>query len=150
MKSNLYEFRVRRIRRSFAFDGDAAEELTGPAEVAAVFRYLARDDPRELFMALSVDARNRALGVEIVHIGWAMGVDVHPREVFRAAILAGAASLIVGHNHPSGVAEPSPADLELSERLRKCGDLLGLPLIDHVIVAGEKDFYSLAHNGWKR
>lgn len=101
---------------------------------------------REHFFTVSLDARGNILGYELVAIGTLDGVDVHPREVFRSAILAGASSIIVGHNHPSGSTEPSPDDVALTRRLRSAGELLGIPLIDHVIVT-EHSHVSLDEQG---
>lgn len=85
-------------------------------------------------MCASLDARNKWIGAEIIAIGSMSGVQVHPREVFRAAIIAGAGSIIIAHNHPSGDLEPSPEDASLTARLAEAGELLGIPLLDHLII----------------
>jgi DNA repair protein RadC len=92
---------------------------------------------RESFYAIPLDARGRSLGVEEVARGHLTGVEVHPREVFKSAILANAAYVVIGHNHPSGNPAPSPQDMALTRRLADAGKLLGIPLHDHVIVAAE-------------
>ena len=138
----FYEFRVRRVRRTHACDRPIAT-LLQPADAAQLFRRLCQNEPREVFMAMSLDARNQCLGVEVTAIGSAGGVDVHPREVFRAAILTGAFALIVAHNHPSGDPTPSSEDHALTRRLKKAGELLGIPVLDHLIVTDDR-FYSTA------
>lgn len=72
---------------------------------------------------------------------------VHPRETFRAAILANAAAIVVGHNHPSGDPTPSPEDHRLTTRLCEAGTLLGIEVLDHLIVAGADRFYSFRDAG---
>jgi len=95
-------------------------------------------DPREHFLALLLDSRHVLVRVETVSIGTAQSSLVHPREVFRAAIAATSppvCAIIIAHNHPSGNAEPSAEDREVTERLRRAGDLLGIPVLDHVVCA---------------
>jgi len=74
---------------------------------------------------------------------------VHPRETFKCAVVGNAESILVCHNHPSGSPDPSPEDIEITERLRQCGDLLGIRLIDHVIVAGDNHFSFVASGHWR-
>jgi DNA repair protein RadC len=115
-------------------------EATGPEEAAAIARaFIPAGDEREYFLALHVDARNAVKGVTVVSIGTLTASLVHPREVFRPAIVAGAAGVILCHNHPSGVVKPSPEDNETTTRLVNAGRMIGIPVLDHVIVtsAGE-------------
>ncbi len=92
---------------------------------------------RESFYVIPLDVRNRSLGIEEVAKGHLTGVEVHPREVFKGAILSNAAHVIIAHNHPSGDPSPSPQDIELTKRLAEVGKLVGIPIRDHVIVAAE-------------
>lgn len=133
-KSNFYEFRVRRVRRSYAAE---PSRIDGPSEAAAKFRALCEGDPRELFMCASLDAKNQWMGVEIVAIGTMTSVDVHPREIFRAAIIAGAASIVIAHCHPSGSLDASVEDVSLTVRMAAAGELLGIPLLDHLIITDD-------------
>lgn len=96
-------------------------------------------------MVLSIDIRNGLLGVAEVARGSAHGVEVHPREVFRPAIRCGAAGIVLAHNHPSGDPSPSPEDIELTRRLREVGTLVGIPVIDHIVVAAS-GFRSIAEH----
>ncbi|MBK9033050.1 MAG: DNA repair protein RadC [Myxococcales bacterium] len=90
---------------------------------------------QEVFYVVGIDARNVVVIEAEVARGHLTGVDVHPREVFRPLIRAGAAAAVCAHNHPSGDPTPSPPDLLLTERLKEAGDLLGIPVIDHVVLA---------------
>lgn len=98
---------------------------------------------QEVFLAIGVDIRNGLLDVVEVARGTVNGVEVHPREVFRPLVRMAAAGAVLVHNHPSGDPTPSPEDLELTRRLREVGRVLGIPVIDHVVVADDS-FRSIA------
>jgi DNA repair protein RadC len=85
--------------------------------------------------------------VETVSIGSLNASLVHPREVFKQAVVGSAAALVVAHNHPSGCAQPSGDDLDLTCRLDRCGELLGISLLDHLVV-GEQEIVSIREYGW--
>jgi len=93
-----------------------------------------RDKKQEYFVCLTLDGANRLIAKRIITIGTLTSSLVHPREVFADAITDRAASIIVAHNHPSGALLPSDADMEVTERMRKAGQLLGVSLVDHLIV----------------
>mgnify|MGYP003488247965 CR=1 FL=1 len=112
-----------------------AEKIASPAEAARYFRRRIHDDAREHFIALYLDGRHRAIADAIVSIGTATASLVHPREVFQPAIGIGACALLVGHNHPSGDPTPSPEDLHMTRALAAACELVGVPLLDHVVVA---------------
>jgi DNA repair protein RadC len=76
------------------------------------------------------------------------GVEIHPRDVFRPLIQMGAVAVIFVHNHPSGDPTPSRADIDITSRLREVGDLVGIPVLDHVII-GEQGFSSLCERNWR-
>jgi DNA repair protein RadC len=90
-----------------------------------------------VFAALLLDAKHRIIGVHVVSIGSLTESPAHPREVFRAAIVAGAAAVIFGHNHPSGDVTPSPEDVATTRRLIEAGMLLGINVLDPVIRRSE-------------
>ena len=96
---------------------------------------------REYLFRIDLDARNQMIGYEICSIGSLSASLVHPREIFKGAILANAAAIIIGHNHPSGDCSPSAEDKDVTARIKQAGNILGITLIDHLIVAG-KQFYS--------
>ena len=98
------------------------------------------------FKALLMDTKNRVMRVVTVTIGTLDGSLVHPREVFKEAITASAASIIVAHNHPSGDPSPSREDKAVTLRLVECGKLLGIELLDHIIV-GDNRYVSFKERG---
>ena len=100
----------------------------------------------EVFTALALDAKHRVLGLRQVAQGSATSVEVHPREVFGPLIREGAAAAIVAHNHPSGDPEPSSEDRVLTRRLGQAGELLGIPVLDHLVV-GAGRYVSMAERG---
>jgi DNA repair protein RadC len=103
--------------------------------------------PIEEFWVLALDVRHRLQFELCAARGSLTGVEVHPRDVFRPLIRAAAAAVIFCHNHPSGDPTPSRQDIDLTTRLREVGDLCGITVLDHVVVAAE-GFTSLADRGW--
>ena len=102
-------------------------------EAVDVAKDLITDKHKEHFIALYLNPHNQLNKTEIVSIGTINACLVHPREVFRPAIISHSASLVVLHNHPSGSVEPSEADLELTKRLKKAGEILGYEIADHIV-----------------
>lgn len=127
-------------RRAQAEQDEPRPILRTPADVARRMTPLLRDRKNEVFYVLILDAKN-ALSIDIeLSVGTLNASLVHPREVYKAAIDHSAASIIVVHNHPSGNPEPSSEDIEITRQLAEAGRIVGIPLHDHVIVAGE--FYT--------
>ena len=93
---------------------------------------------QELFLVVALDTRNRVIDEIEVARGCLTGVEVHPREVFRPLIRQSAASAVLVHNHPSGDPEPSEDDLALTARLEQVGQLVGIPILDHIVIAGAR------------
>jgi len=112
-------------------DGGA---VRGPEDVYRLLGPRLRDLPQEEFHVLLLNSQNRVIREVLVSRGILDASLVHPREVFRAAILEGAASIVVVHNHPSGDPTPSPEDRGVTDRLAEAGRTVGIPLLDHVIV----------------
>lgn len=104
------------------------------------------DRDKEHFWVIGLNAKSKVLFIDLVSLGSLTTAVVQPREVFRLAILKGVASIIVGHNHPSGDPEPSQEDIALTKRLKQSGDILCIPLLDHVIIGGS-EYVSLAKKG---
>ena len=140
-----YELRIRRERIAAA-DASTGTRLPGPTEVAELARRLIGDAGEEHFVVFHLDVKNRVLGFTEIARGGVDTCPVDPREAFRVALVLGASAIVAAHNHPSGQLEPSGDDIRLTERLRRAADILGLPLIDHVIVT-DKDFYSFVAAG---
>ena len=106
---------------------------------------LPSDLDREQFWVLLVDTKLNVIGANCVSIGTLDASLVHPREVFKPAILANASGVILAHNHPSGNTAPSDEDIIITQRLRKAGEILGIYVHDHIIV-GERPFSFASHN----
>ena len=117
------------------YRGKKLKEIRGPDDVVAFVGPKLRKEQREHFLVLLLNARHEVMGKETVSIGSLNASIVHPREVFKPAITASAASVILVHNHPSGDPEPSEEDLTITKRLVEAGELLGVQVLDHVIVA---------------
>jgi len=136
------------VRDPGALDSKNPHYLRDAESVAHLAHDIIPDDDREHFGLLCLNNKNRLLGYHEVSVGTLTAAMVHPREVFRAAILAGAAALILVHNHPSGEPMPSPEDQEITRRLDKCAELFGIHILDHVIIGGGSGgFFSFATAG---
>ncbi|HVZ87373.1 MAG TPA: DNA repair protein RadC [Polyangia bacterium] len=153
--AGIHAAKARRLRTSIALARAAiggrpvlGQRLAGAAEVSAHMRARLADRPVEEFWAIAVDVRHRVLLDQLLARGSLSGVEIHPRDVFRPLIRAAAAAVIFVHNHPSGDPSPSRADIELTERLRQVGELCGIPVLDHVVVAAG-GYVSLAERGWR-
>jgi DNA repair protein RadC len=119
-----------------------SNRLTAPQQAAEAFTQIIGDVDREYFVTLFLDGKNRITGLHIVSQGSLNQSIVHPRETFKAAILANAAAVILAHNHPSGDIPPSREDREITRRLKEAGELLGIKVLDHVIVATDSGNYT--------
>ncbi len=109
-----------------------------PEDVVSQVEGKLRDKRKEHFLAVLLDTRGRVIKVSSVSVGSLDASIVHPREVFSEAMSAGAASVVFAHNHPSGDPEPSAEDIQLNTRLVEVGELVGIDVLDHVIIAGGK------------
>lgn len=134
----------RRIASEDAGDADGA--LRGPAEVHARLGPRLRDLPQEEFHVLLLDVRHRVLREVLVTRGTLDASLIHPREVFRVAILERAAGVILAHNHPSGDPAPSPEDRRVTRQLADAGRAVGIPVLDHVVV-GDGRYVSFSELG---
>jgi len=112
--------------------------IEDPSEVFEILRGRSRHLAQERFWVIGRDARQRRLSLEEVARGGRNVVHVDPGDVFRVPLLEGAASIIVAHNHPSGDPTPSAEDVALTERLASAGELLGIEVTDHVVIAEER------------
>lgn len=120
--------------------------LLNPASVRDYLRLLFAGEEREIFIVLFLDNRHRVISVERMFFGTIDGANVHPREVVKLALRRNAAAVIFSHNHPSGVAEPSPADELITRRLKEALLLVDIRVLDHLIV-GESVVESFAERG---
>ena len=117
-----------------------------PDEVVSLVRGRLRRKKKEHFLALLLDTRGRLIKAAEISIGSLDSSIVHPREVFKEAMAASAASVIFVHNHPSGDPEPSEDDIKLSERLAQAGEIVGIDVLDHIIIC-DKSYVSLKRQG---
>jgi DNA repair protein RadC len=137
-KVDVLTIRVFRERQQDA----ATMKISGPGCAAHLLhRYLEGVD-REHMVALLLDSRNYVIGVHTISIGSLNETIVHPREVFKAAILVGATGILMGHNHPSGDPSESPQDIATTRRMQKAGEVLGIKLLDHIILGRNRTFIS--------
>ncbi len=99
--------------------------------VYSLFSYL-KNETREQLITLHLDTKNRLLCIDLVSVGTMSNSLIHPREVFKTALISSAASIVAVHNHPSGDPTPSRDDIAVTERLKKAGELIGIDLLDHI------------------
>jgi len=124
------------MRRAMREELRRRDALASPAAVRDYLRLRLRGLPHEVFMGLYLDAQNRVIGDEELFRGTLTQTSVYPREVVKRALAHNAASVILAHNHPSGVAEPSAADEVLTRALRQALALVDVRVLDHFVVAG--------------
>ena len=120
------------LARRYLLDSD--QPIIDSPEKAVELLSDIRDKKQEYFVCLTLDGANRLIAKRVVTIGTLTASLVHPREVFADAIADRAASIIVAHNHPSGSLRPSQADIVTTDRLKSAGELLGVPLINHLLI----------------
>jgi len=122
--------------------------IKSPTEVYQAAKQLLalHEKPQEHFCILCLNTKNKIVGVHTISIGSLNASIVHPREVFKAAILNNASRIICLHNHPSGDPEPSKEDIEITRRLVEAGEIIGIEVLDHVII-GEQRYLSIKERG---
>ncbi|MGB5579164.1 MAG: DNA repair protein RadC [Woeseia sp.] len=133
-------------RRYYEQSLPVGQAIRSPADTEAFLTAKLRDLPHELFCCLFLDNRHRVLRFETLFRGTIDGTSVYPREVVKQALQANAAAVILAHNHPSGVAEPSQADERITRRLRSALELVDIRLLDHLVI-GDGCCTSLASRG---
>ena len=124
----------------------SSDPISAPERAYQYIKSGLENKDRELFVTILLNAKNVPLGVHLVSMGALNSAFVSPREVFKAAIIASAAGIILAHNHPSGDPEPSLEDVQITVTLSKAGDILGVSVVDHIIV-GHGTYYSMQENG---
>jgi DNA repair protein RadC len=126
-------------RRAFGRAGALDRPIRQPQDLLPLVQHYAHTR-KEHFLAVLLNTRHLPIGVELVSVGSLSASVVHPREVFRPAVIASAASIILAHNHPSGDATPSEDDLEITQRLCRVGETLGIEVLDHIVLGAGKPF----------
>ena len=117
--------------------------LSNASSIAEYYMEQLRHENREILIAAMFNIRNAFLGDVVISVGTAHASLISPAEIFRRALLRGAASVVLLHNHPSGVPMPSQEDLDVTRRVASCGEMLGIPLMDHIII-GDNRYYSFS------
>jgi DNA repair protein RadC len=134
-------------RRASAWPASTRPTVSTASDVAAICATQMRGLDREHFWALALNTKNQLLRMVEISVGSLNASIVHPRELYKEAVRVSAASIVVVHNHPSGDPTPSGADLQLTRRLSRAGDVLGIELIDHVVVGDGGAFVSIREMG---
>ena len=130
---------------------DSKIQVDGAVGVAKVFRDILAlegkiEQEKEHYYVMHLNIRSQVMMVELVTVGTLTSSLVHPRETFRRAVMAGAASIIIAHNHPSGEADPSDEDMKVTRVMLDAGNILGITMLDHIIFTTD-DYYSFKNNG---
>lgn len=133
-------------KRMMSARGPDRAVISSPTDLHALLEGRLRDLDREHLVAVLLDGKNQVLSAPTISVGTLSSSPVHPREVFKPAIKASAASIILAHNHPSGQRSPSATDREVTQRLRRAGEEIGIEVLDHVIF-GADGFTSLKESG---
>ena len=115
-----------------------ARTITSPEELASVVKTFLANTDREIFLTVNFSKANTINSIHIVSIDSLDSAIVHPREVFKAAILSNASSIALVHNHPSGRLIPSQEDIDITRKLVQCGEILSIKVIDHIIVSEDQ------------
>lgn len=143
----LQVFKCVLVKESKPLPWDRRKPYSEPEAVSKLLSQYLEGADRENMVVLALDSQNHVIGVNTVSVGILDSTLVHPREVFKFAIMANAASIILGHNHPSGDVKPSAEDIAATKRFTQAGTLIGIELLDHIIV-GEDGFTSLRQKGY--
>lgn len=136
-KKNENEIKVVNVRLVKEPSLYSTKEVTSPEAVMEVVASELKNYDREVFAILNLKTNGKPINLHICSVGTLDATMVNPREAFKAIILSNAASFICVHNHPSGNCEPSQDDIAVTERMVKCGELMGIKMLDHIIIAAE-------------
>ena len=136
-KKNENEIKVVNVRLVKEPSLYSTKEVTSPEVVMEVVAGELKNYDREVFAILNLKTNGKPINLHICSIGTLDATMVNPREAFKAIILSNAASFICVHNHPSGNCEPSQDDIAVTERMVRCGELMGIKMLDHIIIAAE-------------
>lgn len=120
-----------------------SRKLATPADAVGLGRQFLEDADREQVIVCCLDTKNQPINVSVVSVGTINSSLVHPREVFKTAVLSNATGIILFHNHPSGDPEPSKEDINISKRISEAGTLMGIDLVDHLIIGSDGRYVSL-------
>jgi len=145
MKDSISIYKISMVKEG-EIQSPLGQRISNPDESARMLMEYFKGWDRELFVVVLLDIRHKIIGLNLVSMGCLHSSIVHPREVFKPAIIGSAAAIIVSHNHPSGDPEPSAEDIALTRRLSAGGILLGIELLDHLVI-GDGRYVSLKNRG---
>lgn len=120
--------------------------IRSPYDAYKLIKNFLIDSDREKFVVACLDTKNQPINISVVSIGSVNSAIVHPREVFKVAMLSNASKIICFHNHPSGNLKCSKEDENITNRLKECGEILGIELVDHIIVGDNDTYFSFKEN----
>lgn len=140
-------FEIVRLKQVVADTGVERFQIKSPSDVNQIVFDSIGEEDREVFLLLCLNTKNEVTAMHRLSVGSVNSAIVSPREVFKTAILNNATSIIVAHNHPSGHVAHSPQDFEVTKRLKKSGELLGIDLLDHIITTPTYNFLSFRQEG---
>jgi DNA repair protein RadC len=123
------------------------QQIRSAVDASTLLHTYLEDVDREHFVVIMLNQKNKVIGMNTVSVGSLTASVVHPREVWKPAILSNAAAIILAHNHPSGDCQPSKEDRALTARLVEAGKLLGISILDHIVIGGEGKYFSFADEG---
>lgn len=121
--------------------------VKNPINVVKLAKELIGEVDREYVLVLNLNTNLEPNSIEVCGIGSLSEAVIHPREIFKLAILSSASKIIMVHTHPSGHVEPSLEDIQATKRIRKAGEILGIPLVDHLILGNDNDYFSFTEHG---
>jgi DNA repair protein RadC len=148
MMKSIQVVKIQMIKESRMKYEFASSQIISPNVCVGIFEKFIGLADREHSVMMCLDTKNKVISLITLSIGTLNVGLVHPREVFKSAILSNAASIILGHNHPSGDPEPSPEDIQMTERIAEAGRILGIELLDHIIIGDEGRFVSMKEKGF--
>ncbi|MGR7911442.1 JAB domain-containing protein [Lysinibacillus capsici] len=137
----------RKLPKKYLAEQLSNYQVSCPEDFASVAMKFIGGEDREVFLVACLSTKNEILSLHRCHIGTLDMSIVTPREVFKIAIMQNAASILVAHNHPSSHVSPSPEDIDVTQRIKNAGEILGIQLLDHLIVASY-EFFSLKEKGY--
>lgn len=125
---------IREVALTYPRHLERLKIVSTQGDAAAIVWDIVAGRPQEHFVVLHLDTKQQVVGYSIAGIGTVDACIIHPREVFVPALMNNASSILIAHNHPSGIVEPSPQDIEITRQLRAVGEILGIPVLDSIIV----------------
>lgn len=136
---------LKMIKESSILYGD--RKISTPKDAIEIVKVILEDCDREKLVVCCLNTKNEPTSISTVSIGTLNSSIVHPREVFKTAIMSNSASIILFHNHPSGNTQPSKEDISITERIKEAGKIIGIEMIDHIIIGDNEKYTSLKEEG---